>query len=169
MPKLFSAAAAGVAVLAVGMLTCGCAERTPPVEIPPRSSDPGTLPRPTADDAVRWADTVIPENALGGATWTQRETGVLEPGREPIISVTAAEAPAIVTIACVSGSGGDLAYTVAAAGKVLASGEVVCAAVDENAEPHGIRDVPADATVELTASAAGLFVYSVTPDRDPAR
>ncbi|QCR39321.1 hypothetical protein C1N74_02020 [Microbacterium sp. SGAir0570] len=169
MPKLTSVSAAGIAMLAVGMLACGCAERTPPVEVATPSDDARTLPRPTADDAQRWADTVIPENALGGASWTQREAGVLDPGGEPIIAVTAAEAPAIVTIACVTGSGSQLTYTVTANGETLDSGEATCAAVDENAEAHSIRDVPADATVELSASATGLFVYAVTPDRHPER
>ncbi|RKE64316.1 hypothetical protein DEU36_1539 [Microbacterium sp. AG238] len=168
MPKLTSVAA-GIAVLAVGVLASGCAQRTQPVEIPAPSDDTRTLPRPTADDAQRWADAVIPENALGGASWTQRETGVLEPGGEPIISVSAGEAPAVVTIACVTGSGSRLSYAVSAGGETLESGEVTCAAVDENAEAHPIRDVPADATVELTASATGLFVYAVTPDRHPER
>jgi hypothetical protein len=169
MPKLTSAAAAGAAVLVVGMLASGCAQETAPVEIPTRSDDPRTLPQPTADDARQWADTVIPENALGGASWTQREAGVLEPGSEAIISVTAGEAPAVVTIACVTGSGSELAYTVTADGAAVESGKVPCAAVDGNAEPHGIRDVPAAAPVELSASATGLFVYAVTPDRHPER
>ncbi|MFS0713807.1 hypothetical protein ABC195_07975 [Microbacterium sp. 2P01SA-2] len=169
MPKPTSFAAAGIAVLAVGMLASGCAERTPPVEIPTPSDDARTLPRPTADDAQRWADTVIPENALGGASWTQREAGVLQPGGEPIISVAAGEAPALVSIACVTGSGSRMTYTVTAGGEAVDSGDVACAAVDENAEVHSIHDVPADATVELSASATGLFVYAVTPDRHPER
>ncbi|SDQ66192.1 hypothetical protein [Microbacterium sp. cf332] len=169
MPKLLPAAAACIAVLTFGMLASGCAQRTAPVEIPTRSDDPTTLPRPTADDAQRWADTVIPENALGGATWTQREAGVLEPGREPLITVAADEAPATVTIACVSGGGDDLAFTVVAGGATLDRGDVRCAAVDDDAEPLSIPDVPADATVELEAGATGLFVYTVSPNRDPAR
>lgn len=169
MPKLIPAAAACVAVLAFGMLTSGCAQRTAPVEIPTRSDDPRTLPRPTADDAAVWADGVIPENALGGAAWTQREAGVLDPGREPVISVGPDEAPAVVTIACVSGGGGTLSYTVTAAGADTDGGEIPCAAVDETARTHTIPAVPADATVELSASATGLFVYAVSPDTDGAR
>lgn len=169
MPKLTPAAAACVAVLAFGMLTSGCAQRSAPVEIPTRSDDPRTLPRPTADDAAMWADGVIPENALGGATWTQREAGVLDPGREPVISVAADEAPAVVTIACVSGDGGTLSYTVTVAGSDTDTGEIPCAAVDEPARAHAIPAVPADATVELSAGATGLYVYAVSPDTDPAR
>ncbi|MDD7928632.1 hypothetical protein [Microbacterium thalli] len=169
MPKLTSAAAATVAVLVVGMLASGCSGSTPPIEVPTRSADPRSLPEPTLDDAVVWADAVIPENALGGAAWTQREAGVLAPGNEPIITVPADQAPAVVTIACVSGSGAELSYAVTAAGTDVERGEITCAAVDARAEPHTIADVPADATVELTSSASGLFVYAVAPDADPSR
>lgn len=167
MPKVSAAAAcaaACAAALSIGLLATGCSGRSAPVEIPARSDDPRTLPHPTANDAARWADTVIPDNAIGGTSWSQRQAGVLEPGREPVITVPAEQAPAIVTIACVSGAGGELAYTVTADDSTLDTGEIPCASVDGTAEPRSIRGVPADATVELTAGDTGLYVYAVSPD-----
>ncbi|QLD11572.1 hypothetical protein [Microbacterium oleivorans] len=169
MPKPTPAAAACIAVLALGLLTSGCSQRTAPVEIPTRSDDPQSLPRPTAEDAAAWADGVIPENALGGASWTQRASGVLDPGREPLIFVAADEAPALVSIACVTGADSTLSYTVTVAGDDIDRGDIPCAAVDEIASAHTLHDVPAEATVELDAGASGLFVYAVSPDADPAR
>lgn len=162
-------AAACIALLSVGLLATGCAERSGPIQIPTRSDDPGTLPHPTVSDAVAWADGVIPDNAVGGTGWSQREAGVLEPGREPVITVSSDEAPALVSIACVSGAGGSMAYVVTVAGSPDDRGEVPCAAVDGTAAPQTLRDVPADATVALTAPGTGLFVYAVARDVDPSR
>ncbi|MEH3089841.1 MAG: hypothetical protein PGN24_09685 [Microbacterium arborescens] len=162
-------AAACIALLTLGLVTTGCAERSGPIEIPTRSDDPGSLPRPTMADAVAWADGVIPDNAVGGTGWTQRQAGVLEPGREPLITVTSDEAPALVSIACISGAGGPMAYVVTVDGAQIDHGDVPCAAVDGTAAPQTLRDVPAEATIAFTAPGTGLFVYAVGRDRDPSR
>ena len=167
-PKFRSAAAGCATALAIGVLASGCTGRTGPVEVPTQNDVTQTLAEPTPDDAVQWADGVIPDNAVGGTRYVTREAGVLEPGAEPVVVLAGDAGSSSVTLACATRPESALSYAVVVSGAAVDEGTTECPRPGDPAQPHTIAGVPAGASVMLSAERSGLFVYAVTPETDPA-
>lgn len=153
----------------VGALA-GCASQpiapVPTITItaaPSQTVDAGVLPVGSALEA--WAETALPVNKPGGATYVVRASGEVRPGMDAIIDVTQPEGRWVVAVACQSTDGSPLSLTAAPVG-LNAVPPLVCSTPGDTAGGEVLRytyDGGLEGTLTLRATAPAVFVYEISP------
>ncbi|MGZ0712397.1 hypothetical protein ACWPKO_29075 (plasmid) [Coraliomargarita sp. W4R53] len=132
---------------------------------PTSSATPGVLPK--GAEITDWAETAMPENSLGGATYAERSSGTLTPDMDAVISLAQPVGEWELTIACQSENGSSLTVT-ADPVEVNALDPLRCGqpGVDVVGATMSIAfDIvdQGERSVTLSASADAVYVYEVSP------